>query len=377
MKKILIKINIILIIILILSIIKGNRLFAIDEIDESVNKYGINSFINNSKMYIKDLNIDISSVFKNLLKGEFDNKKLFEILLSIFDKNTKEIIYSISGIVAVILINCLLKAISENLGNDSVSKIAEYVQYILIVTILMKNFSEIIVEIKESIFNLTAFSNSLIPLMVTLIISTGNIVTSSIVEPILLLIISFIGNFVINVIIPMIFVATTLGIISKIGTNIQVDKISKFFKKSSVWIITTILSLFITIASLEGGVTSNLDAVTKKTGKSIVSTAIPVVGGILGDAIDTICGYSNLLKNAVGTIGIIVIIGICIKPIIRLTLYTILYSFASAICEVIASKNITELIEEIASTFKVLLAIMITITVMIIIGLAIIMKITS
>ena len=39
MKKILIKINIILIIILILSIIKGNRLFAIDEIDAGIYEY--------------------------------------------------------------------------------------------------------------------------------------------------------------------------------------------------------------------------------------------------------------------------------------------------------------------------------------------------
>ena len=202
-----------------------NKIDEIDEIKGDINKYGIKTFIENSKKYVSDLNIDISTIFNNILKEKFDNKKVFEIILNIFDKNSKDIVYSISGIVVIILINSLLKAISENLGNDSVSKIAEYVQYILIVTILMKNFSEIIAEMKDAILNLTAFSNSLIPLMCTLIISTGNIVTSSIVEPILLLIISFIGNFVVNVVIPMILVSVSLGIISKIGTNIQVDKI--------------------------------------------------------------------------------------------------------------------------------------------------------
>ena len=246
----------------------------------------------------------------------------------------------IAGIIVVLIIHSILKTISENLGNESIAKIAYYIQYILIITLVMKNFSDIITGIKTSIQNLSAFTNTLIPLLSTLMITTGNIVTSRMIEPMLLFLITFISNLIVNVIIPIILVATALGIISKISDEVQVDKLSKFFKKGSVWVLTTVLGLFMTLTTLEGGVTSGLDGVTLKAGKSIVSNAIPVVGGILGDAIDTVLGYSTIIKNAVGIVGIIVVMCICIQPILNLAALTITYYLGAALCQPIADEKI-------------------------------------
>lgn len=344
-------------------------------IEEQENYYGISSFLNESKKYAEDL--EIQSIFKDGLTGKFDNNKLINLLISKFGDNLKQSILTISGIIIIIILNSLLKSISENLGNESVATIAYYVQYILIVTLILSNFSNSIQEIKISIQNLSAFSYVLIPLMTTLIIATGNITTSSLIEPILLSIISFISTFITNVLIPLIMVATALGIISKISDQVQVGRISKFLNKSSIWILTTVLGLFVGIATLEGGLTSNVDNITKKAGKSVISAAVPVVGRIIGDAIDTIIGYTNVIKNATGLVGIFVILGICLKPIINLSTLTIVYSIGSALCEPIADKKIVELIEQMGRTYKTMLAIMFSITIMIVIGVALVIKITS
>ncbi len=345
------------------------------EIDK--NQFGVSNFLRKSEKYTRELNINISDIFDKIIKGKFDNKEFLKIIKRIVSQNSKDALKTLSEIVLIILINSILRAICENLGNDSVSKIANYVQYLLLITILMKNFSEIITEIKESIENLTAFSNSLIPLLTTLIIATGKVTTSGVIEPILLVMVTFIGNFEKNILIPFILVGTVLGIVSKISPNIQLDRISKYMKKSSVWIISIVMTLFISVAALEGGLTSNIDDVAKKTGKSVISAAVPVVGGVIGDALETITGYSNLLKNAVGTIGIITIICICLKPIIKLAIYTILYYISVALVEIIADKNITEIMEQMAETFKIMLSIFFMMTVMLIIGLAVVMKITG
>lgn len=358
--------------------------FAEENVKEDVNNevlkgqqesLGIGDFLSEAKKYTDDINI--SEIFNSAISGNFDNTKILKYIVNLLGSNLKEAITMISGIIIVIIIHSILKTISENLGNESVSKIAYYIQYILIVTLIMSNFSNIISDVKIAISDLTAFSNTLIPLLTTLMITTGNAVTSHMIEPILLLIITFIGNFITNVLIPIILVSTALGIISKISDQTQVDKLSKFLKKGSVWVLTTILTLFISLASLEGGITSGLDGMTLKAGKSLVSNAIPVVGGILGDAIDTVLGYSNIIKNAVGVVGIFVIVCICIKPILNLTALTITYYLGAALCQPIADKKIVSLIEQMGGTFKVFLAIMFTITVMLIIGIAIVMKISN
>lgn len=352
-----------------------NNINSDDILEEQKENLGISEFIDNSNKYTEDINI--SDIFKSSLSGNFDNNQLLKIILNLAGKNLKEAFLGISGIIVVIIINSILKSISENLGNESVSKIAFYIQYILVVTMIMTNFSNIINEIKISIQELTAFSNTLIPLMGTLMIATGNITSSGIIEPILLLIVTFIGNFVTNILIPLILGSTAIGIVSKISTQVQLERMSKFMKKGSVWILTTILGIFITIASLEGGLTSNVDVVTKRAGKSVISAAVPVVGSVLSDAIDTISGYSNIIKNSTGIIGIIVVASICLKPILNLTAFTITYYIGSALAEPIADKKIVSLIESMAGTFKILLGVMFAITAAIIIGLGIVMKITT
>ena len=103
----------------------------------------------------------------------------------------------------------------------------------------MTNFTETISLIKDTINNLVGFINCLLPILLALMITTGNIVTASAVQPLLLLIITFIGNFITTLLLPLILISTTLGIISKISDKIQIDKISKFFKSGVVWVLRT------------------------------------------------------------------------------------------------------------------------------------------
>ena len=340
-----------------------------DTLKSQTEQYKIGDFLSSAETYAED--IDVKDLFNSAIKGNLDNSKILKYIVNILGDNLKDALKMISGIIVVIIIHSILRTISENLGNEEVAKIAYYIQYILIVTLVMTNFSSIITDIKNSIGDLTAFSNTLIPLLTTLMIATGNAVTSHMIEPILLLVITFVGNFITNVLIPIILVSTALGIVSKISDYTQVDKLAKFLKKGSLWVLTTVLTLFMSLATLEGGITSGLDGMTLKAGKSLVSNAVPVVGGILGDAIDTVLGYSNIIKNAVGVVGIFVIICICIKPILNLTALTITYYLGAALCQPIADKKIVSLIEQMGGTFKAFLAIMFTI------GIAIVMRISN
>ena len=64
-------------------------------------------------------------------------------------------------------------------------------------------------------------------------------------------------------------------------------------------------------------------------------------------------------------------------PIIKLFVIMLSYKILSAVSQPIADKKIVKLIEEMGGTFKVFLAIMFTITAMLIVGIAIVMKISN
>ena len=315
-----------------------------NEISNQEEMFGISSFIQNSKQYTGNFfdDIDIGEILNSAIKGEIDNTTIYKKILNKLGNEVQTGIKSLACILAIIIIHSILKSISESLENDSVSKLIYYVQYIAIITIIMGNFSDIINLVKETTTNLIGFMNTLIPVLISLMVYTGSITTTSILEPIILFMINFIGNLIQDILIPVILIITSISIISKISDRVQINKISKFLKSSTVWLLGTILTIFVGVVSLEGTLSSSVDGITAKTAKAIVSSAVPVVGKILGDVVDSVLGCGVILKNAVGFVGVIIIIGICILPILKLTVLTFSYKLVASVSEVIADDKIVK-----------------------------------
>lgn len=340
---------------------------------------GIGEFLKKAEEYTKEVfgDTDYNTLFEEAISGNIDNKKLGNSILNLLGKETLSSVRTIGIIIVIIVIHSIVKSISDHLENKSIAQLTYYVQYILIVTLIMSSFADILSMVKDTIQNLVAFSNLLIPILMTLILTTGNIASVGMLQPILLFMITFIGNLVNQILIPILLVSTVLAIISKVSDRIALDRFSKFFKSSIVWALGVILTLFVSLVSLEGTLSSSVDGVTAKTTKAAVSSFIPVVGKILGDAVDTVIGCTSILKNAVGVVGVITILGICILPVIKLVLLMATYYIGAAICEPIADEKIVKLLEQVGDTFKILLAILCSISVLLIIGTTLVMKISN
>ena len=357
--------------------------FAASTDEEMINSqketFGISSFIKNANKYTGEFfeGIDINSMLNSAIKGNIDNNTLYKKIINLLGKEVKTGIKSLVSILIIIVIHSILKSISENFQNDNVSKMIYYVQYIAIVTVIMNNFSDVISMVKETATNLVGFMNSLIPILVSLMLYTVSIKTSSILEPAILFMINFIGNIIQSFLIPAVLIAATLSIVSKIGEKVQIDKISKTFNSGIIWILGIILTTFVGVISLEGTLSSSIDGITAKTAKAIVSSSIPIVGKILGDAVDTVLGCGIILKNAIGVIGVIIIIGICIMPILKIAILTVSYKILASVSEPIADAKIVKLLEQIGDIFKVLLAILCSISVMVIVGTTLVIKISN
>ena len=196
-------------------------------------------------------------------------------------------------------------------------------------------------------------------------------------EPIIILMIVFIGNAITNVILPILFISTAISIVSNLSDKVQIGKLSKLFKSGIIWVLGAVITIFTTVISLEGNLTSSVDGLAAKGIKATVSNVVPVVGRALGDSVDSVLGCASLLKNSVGILGLVIIIGICILPIIKLTILTVSYRLLSAVSEPIADKKIINLLDQIGDTFKVLLGIMFFTSILFIIGVTLTIKISN
>lgn len=361
-------------------ILLTSNIFATEEIiKDQKSSLGINDFISKSQEYTKDIYKDtnLNKIFDSMIKGQISDDFIFDGILISIKKQFSENISLMIKILIVVIIHSILKSISENLGNDSTSKIVYFLQYVIIASMILDSFGVVISLTKNTIGDVVDFMKLLIPLLITLMLTTGQFAFSNIVQPILILMINVIGEIIERLIIPLVMISMSLSIVSNFSKEITVDKLSKFVKKTSIWILGIMLTIFVGTLAIEGTLGKSVDNLTAKTAKAVVSDFIPVFGKILGDTAETIIGCSKVLKNSVGIIGVIVVLGIVIVPIIKIATLWISFKITACLCEVVADEKIVKFIDQVSDCYQILLGVLVAVSVMLIIGITIVLKSTG
>lgn len=294
-----------IIIAFVIVLIIPSTVQATDKIIQSqLDALNLSAFIEEGEKYTKDVfkDVDIEELLKSAISGNINKKTIYTSILGLLGETIVSSITIIGGILAIIVIHAILKNIGENIGNNSISQVAYYVEYILIVTLVMTSFTNVIDMVKTTIINLIGYINTLIPLLLALIMTSGTTITASVLQPVILGAIVFIGNGITLYVLPILLVATVLGIVSNLSDKIQIGKLSKMLKSSIVWVLGFVLTMFVSLLSLEGTLTSSVDGLTIKGLKTASSTFIPVVGKVLGDSVDTVLrgniSYKKCSRNS-------------------------------------------------------------------------------
>lgn len=259
-------------------------------IETQLDALNLSSFIEEGEKYTKDIfkDVDIGELLESAITGKINTKTIYSNIVGLLGDEIVSSITIMGGILAIIVVHAILKNVGENIGNNSISQVAYYVEYILVVTLCMTSFTSVIDMVKETITSLIGYINILIPLLLALVMTTGTAITASVIQPVILGAIVFIGNGITLFFLPILLISTVLGIVSNLSDKIQIGKLSKMLKSSIVWVLGFVLTMFVSILSLEGTLTSSVDGLTIKGLKTASSTFIPVVGKVLGDSVDTV-----------------------------------------------------------------------------------------
>lgn len=353
-----------------------------NEITKNVEEsFGVDNYLNTINEYIKSSgveDIDISSIAKDLVSTKgMDYKGIISSVISLFSKEILSTIKSASSIFIILIIMALLSSLDlENKGE--ITKMAKLTCFIAIATITVINFVDVINMFKSVVSTLTTIMQVVSPFLMSLLIASGEITTTGIVQPLLLFISSFIGFLVNYVVFPLFTISVAFNIISTISENISFDKLSSMFSSSAIWIIGVMLTLFLGVLSLESSISSSVDSLAIKTTQSAVSNFVPVVGKFFSDSFETVVGATKIIGKVGGTVGIIATILVSLVPILKILSVTIIYNVLVALAEPICNDNsIIKYLNSFAKLYKNLLGVLIGIVILFVIATGITLNLVS
>ena len=131
--------------------------------------------------------------------------------------------------------------------------------------------------------------------------------------------------------------------------------LAKLLKNTVTTVLALILTAFTLYLSVSGLVAGGTDALTVKAAKTVISNAVPVVGGVLSDAGETVVASTRLVRNTAGIAGIITLISLVIPPFLHLGARYLLLKLAAAVSPLVSEGRLSKLIENLSGAFGILL----------------------
>ena len=181
-------------------------------------------------------------------------------------------------------------------GKSQISKVASIICILVITTIFISSYIEICNVVTNAIKTEGMIVQIVSPLLMCALMITGAITTTSLIEPIILLLVGVVTTVIINFVMPLISLSVVFNIISSLSESLKFSKLSNFLNSISMGGIAVIFTLFLGLTELQTSVTTSVDSVTVDVSQAAVSNFVPVVGKFVSDSVEYIFG-------AIGIIG--------------------------------------------------------------------------
>ena len=276
------------------------------------------------------------------------------------------------ALLIIAIVCALLNNLQSAFSNESLSNIAYFACYGVMIILITKSFYIGVDLAKDTILSMTDFMAALMPVLMMLLASVGGFAEATLLDPVIMGFATVSSRIYVDILIPIIFMSFVLQFVNNISSDYKINNLTKLLKQIALWVQGIVMTVFIGVITLRSIAAKTIDQVTIKTAKFAVDNFIPVVGKCLSDAISTVAGYSLLLKNAISGLGLVIILIIVILPIIKLLIMAFLYKVTAALIEPISDSRTVDCINSVGDSIILLMSCVISVSIMFFIMVAIV-----
>ena len=303
--------------------------------------------------------LDLMGIFKGLSRYLFR-----EVMANL---------YLMGRLVILAVVAALLKNLQQAFSSSQLSSIAQGIIFILLMSIALQSFALASSIGQTVIGRMVDIIMALIPLLLTLLASLGSLASAAIFQPVIIFSASFIGLLIKDLVFPLIFFATVLLLLDSFSENHKISRLGLIFRDAAVFIMGLSLTIFVGILSISGIAGAVSDGVTLRTAKFVTGIFIPVVGGMVAEALEAVIGASLILKNGLILAGMVLLFLTLVFPLLKIISIVFIYKFSAALIQPLGESSLGDCLNTMGNSLLLIFAAVVAVSLIFFILLVIIM----
>lgn len=257
------------------------------------------------------------------------------------------------------LIGAVFANFSGIFSGSQISETGFYVTYLLLFTFLSASFYTCIGIAKDVLSTIVEFMRALLPAYFLAVSFAGGSLTSAAGYGWMLFSISAVEWLVTVLFLPAVRIYTLFVLAGHMMKENVFSKITDLMEAGLRWGLKTTAGLVLGFHLLQSMVIPYADSLKNTSVQRFISM-IPGVGQGAAAISQLVLGSGVLLKNTIGAGGVLVLAGVCIIPLIKLSVLLLFYRLSAALLEPICDKRMVSCINAVGTGCQLLLRMVMT-----------------
>lgn len=291
----------------------------------------------------KSSEISFSEIVSQLLNGNLDTS--FKTLLSyISQKIFSELKLNQSMMVQIIgiaVIGAVFTNFSAAFAKKYVAETGFYLTYMIVFALLAASFLSASNIAGDVVGHLIDLMKAIVPAFCLALTFSSGMTTSGAFYEIMMIAVVCVDWLMAGFIMNFIRIYVVLSLVNSMTKEDYLSKMAELLYIIISWVLKTILAVTLGLNLIQGMVLPAFDSI--KNGLfAKMTTVIPGIGNAFGMAAKAAIGSGVLLKNAVGTAGVIVICIVCAVPLLKLLVIVLMYKLVEAVIQPVSDERLIQ-----------------------------------
>lgn len=226
--------------------------------------------------------------------------------------------------------------------------------------VLLQDFTGVLALCRETLSEISLFSGTLQPVLATVLAAGGNTATATALQVATMVVFDIVIRLINVLLVPAACAYLAVVAVDAATGNGMLHGIADGIKGLTSGALKLILTVFTAYLTIAGGVSGSVDRMALKTAKFAVSGAVPVVGGVISDATETVLSGAALLRSSIGVFGMLCVTAICLIPFLRVGASYLCYKAGAAVLSPLCSGSLRQMLEGVSTGFGLLLGMLST-----------------
>lgn len=287
----------------------------------------------------------------------FTPDSLIKALTYMISSNYIEPLRIFISIICIIFINAIFTSLRSGSLGGAFELTLSTVTILCTVAIVSPPVLLLISSLTDSIKTASDFMLMYIPVISVLIASSGKPLSASMYYGVMIYVCSGILKIVSMVVIPLLKSVTALSAVGSVSDKVKFTGVVEFFKKSLRIALTFCMSIFTAFLTMRTIITTSEDSLSNRAVKFAISNFVPLVGGALSDAYQTVLSCVKVLKSGVGVTAMIAVFAIFLPAVVKCLLWQIVLSAGVSVCGIFSDNKTASLLSSLSDVVSSIFAI--------------------